>query len=162
MNIAIRSLKTHKAPGPDGITAEELKALPGTAIQRMMTIFNRIWAREEFPHEWGLRTIVTIPKPGNPRLVSNTRGLSLISVPGKLFAKILLRRILFGIEELIDEGQAGFRAGRSCADNIFLLRQLIHHHVIHQEPLILTFVDFCKAFDTVHRPSMYDLSLIHI
>ena len=54
----------------------------------------------------------------------NNRGISLLSVPGKVYGRILIERVIENSERQIGEGQSGFRKGRSCADQIFVLRQI--------------------------------------
>jgi len=46
-------------------------------------------------------------------------------VPGKVYARILLRRLAVFAENALSESQNGFRKGRSCTDAIFTLRRLV-------------------------------------
>ena len=50
----------------------------------------------------------------------NYRGITLLSVVGKVFCKIVNDRLVRHLESggVLHEGQAGFRAKRSCVDNI--------------------------------------------
>ena len=54
-----------------------------------------------------------------------------MSVVGKVFCKILNDRLVQYLDKSskILEGQAGFRAGRCCIDNIFTLNELIQGHL---------------------------------
>ena len=54
----------------------------------------------------------------------NYRGISLLSVVGKIYAGILVDRFLRVTGGLIDDEQAGFMAGRGCVDQIFTLKQI--------------------------------------
>ena len=91
---------------------------------------------------------------------------------GKVFASIVLSRLRDGVEMHLRTEQAGFRPGRSCNDQIFTLRQIIVKVTAWQKPVMINFIDFRKAFDCLHRPSMWSilrqygipdtLSLIHI
>ncbi|BHF80935.1 hypothetical protein SprV_0702406400 [Sparganum proliferum] len=51
--------------------------------------------------------------------------------------------------------QAGFRAGRGCADQIFTLRRILEFRHSYQQPTAVCFVDFAAAFDSVHRESLW-------
>ena len=51
--------------------------------------------------------------------------------------------------------QAGFRSGRSCNEYIFTLRNIIEQSLEFNHALIINYVDFKKAFDSVHRPSLW-------
>ena len=46
----------------------------------------------------------------------NSRGISLLSVVGKLFGRVLIKRVNAGTECAIGEEQCGFRQGRGCMD----------------------------------------------
>lgn len=63
----------------------------------------------------------------------------------------LLYRLQKISEDVLPEGQSGFRAGRSTTDMIFTLRQLQEEAVEQHRPLHIVFVDFSKAFETVDR-----------
>ena len=62
--------------------------------------------------------------------------------------KIILNRLKPQAEKIIAEEQAGFRAGRSIAEQIFNLRILCKKYLQHQQDCYLVFMDF-KAFDRV-------------
>jgi len=53
------------------------------------------------------------------------RVITLLSLPQKLMAKVLLERMKDAIEASLKQEQAGFRKGRSCCEQIFVLRQVI-------------------------------------
>ena len=52
------------------------------------------------------------------------------------------------------EEQAGFRAGRGCLDQIFALRNIVEQCIEWNAPNFVNFVDFRKAFDTIHRDTL--------
>ena len=60
-------------------------------------------------------------------------------------------------ENKIQEEQAGFRAGRSCTDQIFTLRNIIEQCHEWRFPLFINFVDFSKAFDSIHRDTLWKI-----
>ena len=67
--------------------------------------------------------IVTIyKKKGERSDCGNYQGISLLSIPGKILAKMILSRLLNLSEEVLPESQCGFRAGRSTTDMIFTIR----------------------------------------
>ncbi|BHF79017.1 hypothetical protein SprV_0602213400 [Sparganum proliferum] len=51
--------------------------------------------------------------------------------------------------------QAGFRAGRGCADQIFTLRRILEFRHGYQQPTAVCFIDFAAAFDSVLRESLW-------
>jgi len=82
-------------------------------------------------------------------------GISLLSIPGKVFARILLNRLTQHVEQFLPEAQCGFRAGRGTSDMIFSLRQIQEKCIKQNMPLYMIFVDFTKAFDTVNRSTLW-------
>ena len=51
-------------------------------------------------------------------------GINLLSLVGKIYAKVLLERVREVTEGLMVHEQKGFRAGRGCIDQIFFLKQI--------------------------------------
>ena len=86
------------------------------------------------------------------------RGISLLSIAGKIFARILLNRLSTHITpEVVPETQCGFRGNRSTVDMIFCRRQLQEKYIEQDRPLYMVFVDFRKAFYTVGRSGLWQL-----
>ena len=69
--------------------------------------------------------------------------------------KIILNRLKPQAEKIIAEEQAGFRAGRSTAEQIFNLRILCEKYLQHQQDLYHVFIDFKKAFDRVWQATLW-------
>ena len=93
--------------------------------------------------------VMTLPKKGNLQQSQNYRTISLISHPSKVMLKIILNRLKPQVEKIIAEEQAGFRAGRSTAEQVFNLRILCEKYLQHQQDLCHVFIDFRKAFKRV-------------
>ena len=61
------------------------------------------------------------------------------------------------MESLLRKHQAGFRKGRATTDQILVLRRLIEEAQEMQRPLLVNFVDFEKAFDSVFRQALWTI-----
>ena len=55
---------------------------------------------------------------------SNWRSITLLSVPSKLHAKIIIKRTSDALDSGFGKEQAGFRRERGCTDEIFTLRNI--------------------------------------
>jgi len=100
---------------------------------------------------------VKLPKKGNLSDCNNWRGITLLSTPGKVFTRVLLDRLQNAVDQTLCEEQAGFRKGRSCTEQISALRNIIEQSLEHQKDLVINFLDFKKAFDSVHRPLLWKI-----
>ena len=89
------------------------------------------------------------------KLFNNYRGISLVSVFGKVFANVILIRLQTLAERVYPESQCGFRAGRSTIDTVFSLRQHQEKSREQQMPLYIAFIDLTKAFDLVSRDDLF-------
>lgn len=131
-----------------------MKAGGDHVVSALKLQLNQIWEKEEVPEDWKVAHIVPLFKKGNPAECGNYRGISLLSIAGKVFASILRDRLSPLRELQAREEQAGFRPGRGCADQIFSLRQLLQERIRAGKRTVVTFVDFACAFDSIDRPSM--------
>ena len=59
------------------------------------------------------------------------------------------------VDETLRKRRAGFRKERGCIDQIFTLRNIIEQCTEWQRQLYVNFVDFEKAFDSIHRDSLW-------
>lgn len=104
--------------------------------------------------------IVTLYKnKGDRSDCSNYRGISLLSIVGKLYARVLFVRLQQLAERVYPESQCGFRAERSTVDMIFSLRQLQEKSREQQKPLYVAFIDLTKAYDLVSRDGLFNILL---
>ena len=105
--------------------------------------------------------MVELPKKGDLSDCNNWRGITLISIPGKIFCRILIQRLKNAVDVRLCEEPADFRAGRSCVEQIFTLRNILNQCVEYQYPLATNCVDFKKAFDSVHRESLRQVAELY-
>lgn len=158
---AIKSLKTGKAPGPDGIPPEALKANTATTAEMLHPLLAKIWEQEKVPVDWKRGYLVKLPKKGDLSQCGNWRGIMLVSIPSKVLTRIILERLKEALDERLRPEQAGFRQDRSCTDHIATLRIIIEQSIEWQSPIYTTFVDFEKAFDSVDREIIWKLMQHH-
>ena len=77
------------------------------------------------PEDWRYAVIVPVYKcKGESTECKDYRGISLLSVVGKIYAGILIDRVRRVTRDLIDYEEGGFRVGRECVDQIFAVKQI--------------------------------------
>ena len=90
---ALKQMKTGKSPRTDNICIELLKTYVITAANVFTDLFSDIWTTNEIPRDWNKGVIIKIPKKGDLQNCDNWRGITLLSMPSKIFCRILLNRI---------------------------------------------------------------------
>ncbi|BHF80409.1 hypothetical protein SprV_0702353600 [Sparganum proliferum] len=156
---AVQQLSSGKAPGSDAIPAEVYKHGGPQLMDHLTALFQEMWRQGEVTQDFKDATIVHLYKrKGNRQICDNHRGISLLNIAGKIFARILLNRLNNHLEQgLLPESQCGFRRHRGTTDMIFAAHQLQEKCQEMRTHLYSTFVDLTKAFDTVNREGLWKI-----
>nr|VZI40312.1 unnamed protein product [Spirometra erinaceieuropaei] len=123
---AVQHLSSEKAPGSDAIPAEVYKYGGPLLMDHLTALFQEMCCQGKVPQDFKDATIVHLYKrKGNRHVCDNHRGISLLNIAGKIFARILLKRLNNHLEQgLLPENQCGFRRHCGNTDMIFAARQL--------------------------------------
>ena len=152
----LRTLKNGKAVGIDNIANEILKV---PAIHPCLhKLYSTCFTSGIIPSVWYKAVIHPILKRGkSPLFPLSHRGISLMSCVCKAFSSILNNRITKYAEDenILAEEQNGFRRLRSCLDHIYALTTIIKNRKLQGLDTYCCFVDFAKAFDSVHYPFLW-------
>ncbi|KAK3545223.1 hypothetical protein QTP70_002063 [Hemibagrus guttatus] len=117
----VQQLLGGKAPGVDEIRPEYLKSLDVVGLSWFTRLCNIAWRSGTVPLDWATGVVVPLFKKGDRRVCSNYRGITLLSLPGKVYSRVLERRV-----RPVLEGSWEFA-----------------------QPVDMCFVDLEKAFDRV-------------
>ena len=117
----------------------------------------KVWRHEKIPTKWKQGLIIKLAKKGNLKECKNSRGITLLSVIAKILCRIIIDRVRNGVDKRLRKEQAGYRKGRGTTEQVFILRNLIEQVNEWQATLYLCFVDFEKAFDSIHRESLWKI-----
>ena len=158
LSKAIDALANRKAPGEDNIPPELIKCGKPALLDPLHELLCLCWKEGEVPQEMRDAKIITLYKnKGDRSDCNNYRGISLLSIVGKVFARVVLARLQILANRIYPESQCGFRAKRSTVDMIFSVRQLQEKCREQQMPLYIAFIDLTKAFDLVSRTGLFQL-----
>ena len=126
----IRSF-SNKAPGEDQICKPHLQHLPMTVIINLAHLYTASLCCGYFPENMKAAILTFIGKPGKSNFnPSNHRPISLLSMVGKIYGKILTARLTKFLEDkgIEHENQYGFRSGRSTTSCIAMNYEFISRH----------------------------------
>ena len=96
------------------------------------------------PVDWVIACMVPLCKGNGKGVVhecGNFRGISLLSVVGKVYGRVLINRIRAKTENVNAEVQGGFRRGRGCTDQIFIVRQICEKYLGKGKDVYFAFLD---------------------
>lgn len=154
----IKSLKNNKACSNDDIINEYIKNTCNIMLPLYKSFFNLIFRTGILPDSWLEGIIKPIyKKNGDPLQPQNYRPITILSCFGKLFTAVLNSRLyeFLNFHDILEENQAGFRAGYSTTDHIFVLHALTEILKSKRLKLFCSFIDFSKAFDSVWRVGLW-------
>ena len=154
---AIRSMKSNKSPGTDGLAPTIFKLFGDSLLDILTSLYNQVLHTGQYPREWGVGLIKPIHKSGDRSVPNNYRGITLLNVMGKIFSTILNGRLRYWAElnGLLNESQFGFRPGHKTTDPIFILHSAIQAGFTRKTATFACFVDFQKAFDSVEHQLLW-------
>ena len=158
VEIAARKLKRGKSAGLDEVCVEMIKEGGRSMLLWLVRLFSVCWREGKVPQDWQDACLVPIYKgKGDKRECTNYRGISLLSVVGKLYGRVLIGRVKRVTEKNIGEEQGGFREGRGCVDQVFTLRMVAEKYREKKKDLFLCFMDLEKAYDRVCRKKLWSV-----
>ena len=124
------------------------------AASRLTNCYNRLLETERWPKVWKKGLAVKVFEKGDLYECNSWTGVTLLPVTSKIFCRMLLEQIKKGVDKKLQKEQAGFQPKRSTTEQIFLLKNILEQESEWRVGLYANFVDFEKAFDSVHRESL--------
>ena len=147
----LKQMELNKTPGIDGLPTEfyntfweELKQVLTTVAHYIYTDRNQCSATQK-------RAIISLLyKDDEKEILDNWRPISLLCTDYKLITKTLANRLTPSLHHILHEDQTCTVPTRSIYDNLYLIREIIHHtHTKSRHPTYLLAMDIQKAFDSV-------------
>ena len=74
-----------------------------------------------------------------------------MSIVGKVFVRVLNERVKVQTVDKVMYEQEGFRVGRGCVDQVFVVRQVVEKTIEKDKEAYMAFVDLEKTYDDVSR-----------
>lgn len=147
---AIKSLADWKAQDSNKITAELPKKGGTSLVNKLHELFTKIWKTGQMPQTCKDAILIYLYKnKGKAEDPGNYGGVALLSIPGKVLAGILLRRIVDCTKEHLQDWQYGFRKKRSTVEAQLALLETLRKRKSLKKNTYAAFIDLEKAFDKV-------------
>ena len=153
LNAVIGTLRD-VTEGPDGIHNKMIQHLPQSALRVLLSIYNSLWEKGEFPPGWREATVIPILKAGKSGSDPlHYRPISLTSALCKVMEKMVSSRLMWFLEKegfFVSE-QCGFRKFRSTVDHILTLDTVVRSAFREKQHVGAIFYDIEAAYDTTWR-----------
>ena len=151
LDSVLKKIKNRKAAGLDEIPTEVWKIRQFDDI--LLRQCNAVYSQNRI-ERWMKGCILPFPKKGDLGLAKNYRGITLTSIAAKIYNVLLRNRIEPKIDNILRKNQNGFRRNRSTTSQILTIRRILEGVRAKNLQATLLFVDFTKAFDSIHRGKM--------
>ena len=147
----LQGLDGNTAMGPDKLHPLLLKRCATQLAYPLHLIFSRSLREGILPSDWKSSTVIPIFKKGPRYDPLNYRPISLTSVCGKVFERIVCEHLSEYLESnsILSPHQFGFRSSRSTMDQLLLVYDFVSKHVDKGSAVDVILFDFKKAFDVV-------------
>ena len=110
---------------------------------------------------WCLYIVPRYKGRGDKCECRNSGGISLLSVVGKLYGRVLIKIARGWTECAIGEEQCGFRQGRGCMDQVFAVRQVCEKYLANGKDVSFAFMDLENTSDTIDRHGMWQMQRVY-
>ena len=158
LDSVLRKIKNRKAAGLDEIPPEVWKTRQFDDI--LLRHCNAVYNQNPIDR-WTKGCILPFPKKGDLGLAKNYRGITLTFIAAKIYNALLRNRIEPKIDNILRKNQNGFRRNRSTTSQILTIRRILEGVRAKNLQATLIFVDFTKAFDSIHRGKMEQILLAY-
>jgi hypothetical protein len=123
---ALMSMKSYKAPGPDGFQPIFFKLFWEVVGDNLWNFVRSAFDKGEYDTKVCETLIVLIPKGDNQTTLKDFRPISLCNVTYKLISKIIVARLRPFLDGIISPLQNSFIPGRNTKDNAIVLQEVLH------------------------------------
>jgi len=134
----VKKLLGGKAPGVDEIRPKMLKGLDIIGLSWLTRLFNVAWGSVTVPMDW---VVMPIFKKGDHKVCSNYRGITLLSLLGKAYARMLEKSLRLLVQPQIQDEQCGFLPGHRTMDQLFAFTRLLEGFWQFAQAVYMSFVD---------------------
>lgn len=147
----LTGLNTSKGPGVDNVRAIDLKQNAVALAPVVKTIINQSLDQCYVPTLLKTSLIRPIFKGGIKNKLENYRPIAILPIIEKCLEEIVVRRLnnFVAKHNILHANQYGFQKGKSTGKLLAELTNMVNMSLNKNHHVLLMFVDFSKAFDTI-------------
>ena len=152
----LKSLKTNKSCGTDGISNRLLKICSDSIAKPLSDIFQKSLDQEIFPSHWKMGNWSPVYKKNEKFLKENYRPISLLPCPSKVMERLVFLDLYkyFDSNMLLTERNSGFKQLDSTVNQLVHITNSIYKSLNDGKDVCMVFLDISKAFDRVYHDGL--------
>ena len=156
LDSVLRKIKDRKAAGLNEITSEVWKTRKFNNI--LLRHCNAVYNQNTIDR-WTKGCILSFPKKADLGIAKNYRGITLTSIAAKIYNALPCNLIEPKIEKILRKNQDGFWRHQSTTSQILTVHRILEGVYAKNLEATLLFVNFSKAFDSIHRGKLEQILL---
>ena len=135
-----------------------VKRSAGIISPILTKLYNKNIENGIFPEKFKTGKVTPVYKKGNAELLENYRPVSTLPIFGKIFEKIIYKRLysFLTAKGILNSNQFGFRKGRSTVHALHSSVNIIQDALKNGKHALGIFIDLSKAFDTLDHRILLD------
>lgn len=152
----IKKLNTHKSAGADSIRCIDIKLLCDKITTAIVRLINTSVRTGIYPSQLKLGIVRPIYKKGNHSDFENYRPITILPVIDKIVEKYICTQIhnFYSSYDVLSSVQYGFQKNKSTTSLLDKFTDEINNYLNDKQHVILLFIDFSKAFDTLKHETL--------
>ena len=154
---AIKTWKTYKARGYDGIFLEFPKKTWETTKEDLLQIVNEMYTDELISDYQKFGIIIRIPKQPHATHLEHYRPLTILNTDFKLVTRFIANRLRPWMQDLLQSSQHCGLMGNSVFEFIATIREAVAYAEVTRSPLCLLTIDFQGAFDNLSHEYLFEV-----
>lgn len=136
----------NKAPGPDGFSMNFLQCFWSLLKEDILAVFKDLHSKGKFVKSLNTTFITLIPKKSGAIEFKDFRPISLIGCIYKLTAKVLARRVVKVMGEIIGVCQHAFAGGRQIFDAVMAANETVDDLFVNKKDGLVCKLDIEKTY----------------
>lgn len=158
ISTIIKHLNKNKSPGIDKIRVRDIQCISSEITPVITHLINCCLATSSYPDNLKTGIIRPIHKKGSYNVINNYRPITILSSIDKIVERYLGTQInnFLISNNVINDKQYGFQKGRSTSQLLSKFTDDVNDYLNAREQVLVVFIDFSKAFDTLRYSTLYD------
>ena len=148
LDSVLRKIKNRKAAAFDEVLPKVWKTRKFDDI--LLRYCNAVYNQNTI-NSWTKGCILPFPKKGDLGIAKNYRIITLTSIAAKTYNTLQRNCMEPEIKKILWKNQNGFWRNRSMTSQILTIRRILEGVRAKKLEAAQLFVDFSKAFDSIHR-----------